>query len=503
MSTKTTWPPQPWNQPHKQMIESQTWWEGNLQKLTNNYRHNPQSHPNQYKGGIVGTATRLWLGKPTGTGDNNDKIHIPLPADIARLSANQLFSNPPKITLSAAENNPTAQQRIDQILNTQAFAANLLVAAELCSVHGGIYGRIVYNQNIQQEPWIDWVPATQAIPQFQYGQLTKVTFHTTLDTNSQHTLRHLETYGPGYIEHALYEGKPDELGRRIPLTENEALAPLAELLDENSRIATGYGRIAAAYIPNAKPNIGFIGNGQLGNLGRSDLSLDLFPMFDKLDMVYSSLMRDVRLGRARIVADESLLDDRGPGRGAAFDLDREVFTKVSGSPDETIMQAHQFAIRVDEHIKIIEDLSQRIMRRVGYSPLSFGLVDDGAMTATEVRARTRMTESTTKAKSRYWSAGLSQLADAALGIDAALNHTGVTLDHKLTVEIQPPIEESQLERAQTIQALDSARAISTATRVAAVNPTWEQSKVEEETQAILREQGILIESIFDTPDEVE
>ena len=42
----------------------------------------------------------------------------------------------------------------------------------------------------------------------------------------------------------------------------------------------------------------------------------LEPLFDALDEVYASWMRDIRLGKARILAGRNSLQDNGLGQGA-------------------------------------------------------------------------------------------------------------------------------------------------------------------------------------------
>ncbi|MGP6175426.1 phage portal protein [Corynebacterium sp. A21] len=488
----STWPPKPYDRAFAQIAESHAWWAGNVNQLSSRYGY-PAPHPNQMRGGIVGAVARMWMGKPTGVGESSDKLHVPLPADLCHLSATSLFDTPPTVGLSADEDNPEAMARIDALVNTQKFAANLLVAAELCAAQGGVYGRVVFNTTVKPEPWIDWVQANQAIPEWHYGELFGVKFWRILPSEDDKTVwRHMEHYTPGWIEHTLWEGKADDLGRKVDLEAHTLTAPLASEVQDGGFIPTGGTMLAAAYIPNAKPNVEFINEGELSHLGKSDLAPELFPLFDKLNMAYSSLMRDVRLGRARIIASEQLLDDRGAGKGQSFDMDREIFTKVAGGPNgESLIEAKQFEIRVDDHLKVVEDLTIKILRRAGYSAMSLGMDTAGvAQTATEIKTKSRATRSTTKAKGRYWADGISHLTAALLEIDRDLGNTKAVLEHLPTVELSDPVEETELDAAMTIQALDAATAISTDTKVRMLHPEWESTKQDAEIDRILKEKGV-------------
>lgn len=503
MPTGGQWPPKPYDQAFATIGEAHDWWEGNPARLSGRYGYQlPKNHPNQFRGGIVGAATRMWMGKPVGVGESADKIHVPLPADICHLSATTLFNEPPTVVLSSDEGEDergkNLQARIDKLINTQEFASNILVAGEMCAAHGGVYGRAVWDTTLQPEPWIEWVQANQAIPEWRYGKLQAVTFWQALPTDDGKKIyRHLERYIPGGVEHTLFEGKDNELGRPIPLTDHPITAPLAQLVNEDSVITHGTDHLAAVYVPNAKPNVAWMNSGELKHLGRPDLSPDLFPLFDKLNMVYSSLMRDIRLGRARITINAQLLESRGPGGGLGFDVDREIYTAVNDGPDgEPMMQASQFAIRVDEHLAVMDDLTKRILRRAGYSPLSMGMDDVGVTeTATEIRAKSRATMNTQKAKGRYFSTAIAYLTKCLVEIDAVLNNTGLWMKHMPSVTIHPVVDETALDIAKTIQALDAARAVSTQTKVQMLHADWEKSLQDAEIDRILKEQGVGVDPL--------
>ena len=84
------------------------------------------------------------------------------------------------------------------------------------------------------------------------------------------------------------------------------------------------------------------------------------------------LIRDFRLGRARIVVPVEALNRQGGG--ATFEQDREVYTTLDIDPTSeggkpVILQG---AIRAQEHLSAIQDLMGRVVSSAGFAPVSFG-----------------------------------------------------------------------------------------------------------------------------------
>ena len=123
-------------------------------------------------------------------------------------------------------------------------------------------------------------------------------------------------------------------------------------------IQTQCDRLLVEYIPNIKPNRLVRGSA----LGQSDLA-GLSQIFDAIDETYSSLMRDIRLARARLLVPETMLDfveDESGQKTAKFDNDKAVYAYGAGILDamdgKAQISANQFAIRVEEHVNTILDL---------------------------------------------------------------------------------------------------------------------------------------------------
>ena len=486
------WPPAPFDRFHSDVAEASVWWEGTASELTSFYA-GTSVLPSGFRGRVSAAVAAFW-GKPTATAKPAHRLHVPVAADIANTSANLLFSSPPTFTVT--DGDQKAQDRLDRIANTTNMHADLLVAGETCAALSGVFLRVVWDHDVAANAFIEVVDADRAIPEFRWGRLVAVTFFTEhRDHNAIY--RHLERYTAGRIEHTLYKGDTTSLGRLVSLADHPATESIAAQVDMESSVETGTDLLAAVFIPNQKPNPAYRSDPILRHMGRGDLSRDLIPLMDALDETYSAWMRDVRLAKARLVVSENLTDSRGVGRGRSFDTDREIFETVNTVPDASgnisgLIQAHQFAIRVEEHQATAEALVREILRRVGYSPLTFGLTDAVAMTAAETAARERTSTQTREAKTRLWRPNLARLVRAQLEIDAFQFGTGVTVTEDVEVDWSQGTQETPHELGQTVSLFHAAQAASAETRVRMLHPSWDQEQIDAEVAKIEQEYGIAL-----------
>lgn len=497
----TAWPPKQYEPVFKDIEECADWWEGDSDKLAQRYSRGMSAGQAL---GLRGWLHSLWWGKPLD--DNSDRLHMPVAADLAQTSATLLFSEPPTFTVPMpdlgkdADGKPiisegwqNAQDRLDLIANAAGTRATLLEAAEKCAALGGVYLRVVFDKDTDiKHAFLDVMDADLAIPEWRWGRLVAVTFWSELPSSDKVVWRHLERHSMGRIEHALYMGTRESIGNPVDLTRHTHTEKYAAMLTDAEGYNTGVDGLTVAYVPNLRPNPKWRKDPQLKNLGRSDISPDLIPLFDKVDELWSSLMRDFDIGKGRLFVSEDLLDSRGPGKGSAFNTDTKAFTLTTGGGNDDLMvQAEQFAIRVTEHLEAIDAVIREILRRVGYSPGTFGLVDDGgAMTATEVASKRAASIATKTAKGRLWQAALAPLLRTLLAVDAIQFETGAEVLEDIDVEWPAAYKESDLTRAQTVQAMDAARAISTYEKVAYLHPDWDAAQVQAEADLILSETAI-------------
>lgn len=431
----------------------------------------------------------LWRGDMTREPDYpKDAVHVPIPADIATASADLLFAEPPVVKAITGDDTATHMQAvIDQIVNTSDMLPVLAEAGEIASATGGVYLRVGWDVSITDRPVAQVVDPDAAIPTFSLGVLREVTFWTDI-TDGDDTYRLLEDHRPGVIEYALFKGS-DMLGQRLPLDSIPETAHLAAVVDAESTVQTGTSRLTALYIPNMRPAKRWRRT-PMAAFGRSDYD-DVRHLFTQADTVMGSWMRDIRLARARIVVPSDYLTPLGGGRGARFDITDEVFT---GLPGMTLEESggpivRQFDIRVTEHQDTLHALTDIILRRAGLSQSTFG-EQEGVETATGVKAKQQLSTRTRAKKLIYWRAALIELARVLTDVSATVYGTApvptdVRLDAGFPVETQVDADEA----ARTAQAMLTAQAASTATRVRLLHPDWSSERVNDEVAAIHVEFG--------------
>ncbi|MGI5041473.1 phage capsid protein, partial [Streptomyces sp. JAC128] len=250
-------------------------------------------------------------------------------------------------------------------------------------------------------------------------------------------------------------------------------------------ISTGIRDLTAAYIPNMLPNR----LNRSSPLGRSDYQ-GLYDLFDALDEVWSSWMRDIRLARARLIVPDGYLRDHGPGNGASFDDDREVWHSLKMPPNEGApITINQFEIRVAEHQATAEATMRQAVQTAGYNAQQFGLEGRGeAVTATEVDSRDARSMVTRKKKAGYARHAVADQLHVMLQLDAKVFGQKIK-PARPRVEFGDGVAPSEQQTATTLDLLTRAGAVSTATKVKHLHPDWDDTAVKVEVAAILAETG--------------
>ena len=500
------WPPRELSQITPIVTAWSAWWTGQPDALRGVYTtaRSTVDRPSQYRGGVTGRMARFWWGRPSGDlATLHDQTHVPLAADLARTSSDLLFADPPTFRVD----DKATQARIDEAVGDRAYAT-LAGASEAGAALGGVYLRVNWDSDVAQEAFLTSVNADVAWPEFSWGRLRAVTFWHVVEDNGTIVLRHLERHevgsdGTGLIQHGLYSGTPDMLGRPVPLAEHHATADLVGGIDADGYITSGRTPgLNVVYIPNTDTAVSkaFLGLPAAAGWGSSDLD-GVEGMLDNLDEVMSSWMRDIRLGKARILLARYMLDDLGAGAGAGFNADREVFSPLrmaAAESGDAPITTVQFAIRFAEHQATAQEWTEKIIRSAGYSLQTFGENADVAMTATEVTAKQSRSLLTRDRKIRAWRPALVEIMTKLLTVDADVFGKGVNVDG-LTATFSDGSQDTPLALAQTALALSTAQAASTETLVALVHPDWEQTAIDEEVARILDQSGAAVAEPFAEP----
>lgn len=470
------WPPPEMQKAYAEMRLDDAWYSGDRHRLARAYEHAPRHEARR----------RLWGRRSLDHLPRRDhRLHVPLPGDIARTSADMLFADMPATTVE----DTATQERLDGLLDEGHVQQTLLGAAEQAAALSGVYLRVTWDRSIADRPLLTVVQPDAAIPEHRFGILTAVTFWAELPgATAQTVFRHLERHERGRILHALYEGTPDSIGRPVPLTEHPDTADLAASVEadgDGQTITTGIQQLTAAYVPNMLPNRLHRG----APLGRSDYQ-GVHGLFDSLDETWTSWMRDIRLARARLIVPDGYLRNEGAGKGASFDDDREVWSTLNMPPNEgSGITLAQFDIRVAEHQATADALVRQAVQTAGYDAAAFGLDGDGQpITATEVDARSARGMITRKKKAGYWRHRLADMLHVMLQLDARLFGSKITPERP-RVEFGDGVAESEQQTATTLDLLNRAEAVSTATKVRILHPDWDDTAVQAEADAILAETG--------------
>lgn len=494
--TDRAWPPTSLESVTPKLTEWGAWWAGDTGALTNVYTGNSAVRPSQSAGGVRGALARFWWGRPQeDLTQYRDKIHVPLPADISRTSADLLFARPPVISSENAETTAWIEEYLsDQLWDT------LTAAAERGSALGGVFLRIAWDGELADAPFVTVVPADEAVPEMAFGFLKAVTFWNVVKEDNSVVWRHLERHelvgGVGVVQHGLYQGTKDRLGHPVPLEDQPETAPLAApgVLDPQGYVIAGRTPgLAAFYVPNVGAQTSKAWSKVPGahGLGASDYD-GVESLFDTLDEVHASWIRDIRLAKARVIVARYMLDDNGPGRGAAFNMDQEVFAPLKMAPGEdkdAPITPVQFAIRFAEHQATADHWTNLAVRAAGYSEQTFGEAGDVAMTATESNNRERRSMLTRGRKIRAWKPVLRALTEKLLTVDTAVFGNAHGGADKIGVDFPAAYEDTPLQRAQAAAALRTAEAASTQTLVELQHPEWKPEAVTDEVDKILQERG--------------
>lgn len=480
---KAPWPPLGHKKIFERLERSSAWYTGDPEELSRIYGGSSVpvvNRPSQFRGGLVGAVSRMFWGQPIPINEPRTKLHIPLAGDIATTSTDLLFSEAPALAADDTATQDWLTEVIDDGLHT-----TLLEAGDVASGLGGVFLRLVWDRELSPRPWLDAVHADSAIAEFRWGRLVAVTFWTVIHADDDVYVRHLERREPGVILHGVYVGDRDSLGKRV---DPSAFPETAQYSGDNAVVATVPG-LSAWYVPNMRPARQWRNLPAATGLGAADCA-GVEPELDALDETWSSWMRDIRLGKGRVFVPESMLESSGPGRGAAWDPDREIYSTLAMLPskDRSQLTLNQFDIRVDEHERTADRLTQQIVRSAGYSAQSFGLTGDVAVTATEVNARERKSFVTRNKKIRYWLPALRGGTEMLLVMAKAMGEK--VTPQTPQVIFADSVSEAPEVTARTVQLLDAARSASIETRVRMVNPEWEDDEVTAEVKRIKDENNI-------------
>jgi len=485
------WPPAAWAPVQADVTENAAWYSGDPLELASFYAGKAARDANSRRS--ITDRLRFWTGTEQDD-PSKERLHLPVAADVAAVSADLLFSETPSLAIPEAHQETAdsaakaTEDRLQQLVEEDGIVSTLLEAAEVASGLSGVYLRPVWDTELAGRPILTAVNADRAVPEFRHGILTAVTFWSEVLTEGALVWRHLERHEKGVILHGLYCGTKDKLGDRRKLTALTQTAHIAaEAIPLPSALADD---ICARYIPNVRPNRKHRG----WPIGRADTA-GAEGLMDALDLTWSSWIRDIRLGKLRVIVPQDFLVSGARGEGKRFDVDQEIFSPLDMDPkaaEKAGITPVEFKLRVEEHARTALELYQAVIRSSQYSPQSFGLHGDGSdQTATEVRARKDQSMTTTGKKQRYWEQAVSDIGLQLLVIDREIFGSGVE-PFRPRLDFGDTAGASLTETATALAAIASAQAASIETRVRMLNPEWDQAEVQAEVARIKDETSVSV-----------
>jgi A118 family predicted phage portal protein len=484
-NTLQEWPPKEFKDVNAKFAEHSAWYSGDPNQIAN------------VQQSMVYTPTprgRHWA-KDLGE-ERRVMLHIPIAGDIASVSSDLLFSEAPRILIpdahieNASSSAKKTQDRLEDIINHGGIYNRLIEAAEVGAALGGVYIKPNWDASLCNFPILSLVQADSAIPVFKWGFLHSVTFWKTIEDEDDVVWRLLECHEVGVILNGLYKGTRDTLGIQVGLDAHPATKGMLP------RIDTGLQTIAVRYIPNKRPNRVFRGSA----LGQSDYA-GCEGLFDALDEVWTSWIRDIRLGQGRITVPEMWLERDELGR-AKFDVDREIYTSLDVDPISAQGMGaivNQFEIRTEEHKIAAMELIDRIVTTAGYSPQSFGLNIEGrAESGTALNIRERKSMMTKGKKERFFKSAVEDVLEMMLFIDREVFKSGID-PMRPNIDFQDSSSFDLESVSKSVELVNRAQAASIRTRIAMVHPDWTKEQIEQEAKAILAETGVETADESDLP----
>lgn len=510
-----SWPPSDVSASYSSVHEWAAWWSGDPNKLAAFYGGQDAGEDFRKRRPFM-----FWTRRNDRAPSASEvKLHVPAAGDLATFSADLLFSEAP--TFKLPDDASVEQADALESIVWEADLHNVLLeAAEAAAALGGVYLRPTWDKEVSDVPFAVAIHPDNAVPEFRWGRLVAVTFWKVVNPEgleeptgtdgTRKVYRVLERHevdetGQAVIRHAAYRGTASKLGDRLTLAEYPPLLELVagledgefiEELDEVVVPIPGLDRLDVVYVPNMRPNRRHRGS----PFGRSDFEGLEGPM-DALDETYTSWIRDIRLGKSRIIVPDQFVEKRGRGSGGHFDVDAEVFTPLEMDPtsqEKAGIQRVQFDIRTEAHSATALALFEQIVTGAGYAPQSFGLHIEGrAESGTALRLRERKSFITQGKKARYWKGPLETLVQSLLVIDREVFDGPREDAVRPTVEFGDSISTSPTEVAQSLVALKQAQSASARVRVEMLHPDWTDEQIEEEVTRIAEEEGLAVPSPFE------
>lgn len=423
-------------------------------------------------------------------------VHSNIVADLANVSAELVMGRPPRIsvdensdvnTLLTPEQADASQTGMTALCERSGTWGVFRAAAELAAVTGEVYIRVVADPTILEDPIIETVPSVNVDPTFRYGKLVSARMWTTVGTEGYNVLRWVEERDnqARVIRNGLYMGTDSNIGQIVPLSSHPATSGLMEIQEYPEGIDE-----MVWHFPNAKPSR----TAPETPHGRSNFE-GSESLISSLNLVYTSMARDLRLGQARLVIPTASLS-RGMNGSAVWENSREIFTDLDLDPTNPSSKPElmQPVLRMSEHIDAANEIITRIVEAAGISPQTVGLGDTGVATSgIAIRLQQAKTLAYITAWQSLWGPGIARVIETQAKLSRIV-HGNDIIPSRFVPKWPELVTPDPEVTARTVQLYVVAGAYSTETAVKMAQPELSALEVAAEVARIREEKAAGVSS---------
>lgn len=423
-----------------------------------------------------------------------------LPSKISVAFSDFLYGEEPTILAANEEN----QERLDAIVEENAFTDGLRDAVDMCCAEGEVWWRI-YTDPVQLPcPIIEWHSRTKVVPLWRGKVLLAAAFVSELERDREGVWRHVELHEEGSVQNLLYFS-PNEtsmetdttvstsqgIGQARPLTAHSATMELPDIWNH------GLGMLVGRVVNKL---------GRNPELGVSDYAGVEDDIFD-LNEAKTIDAENFRLaGKKRAVMPERFANADGNAEDADVYWAKEDWDEMDGD-DKGPFKILEYSYDGASSIARKDDLTGTILTRVG---LARQFVDANsregeAVSGTNLRTRLIPTTLAAGGKARKWDPAApdvlmrAQLVDNLPENNYGFGEAWTDPGDPPTVERTSILPEGQEEKVERHARAVGAGLESVETAVREMHPEWDEDEINAEVDRIRT--GLLPPELDETSDE--
>lgn len=388
---------------------------------------------------------------------------VPLVAEVARFSADLMFSAPAKITLEGQE------QPLEALLDVNKVDPFWQECAGTVAVEGRGAIRVILDEDVSPLPLLTYVNEDQILWDERHGRFVQggivVIERETTGLKGGDVYRLLEEHRKGTITRRLYRGKSHYLGSEVKLSTYPEFDGMADFEETGLDSPT---LIRWDNVPG----------------GHSDIrGMDV--LLDRINEEFSRGTTKSRASNPITFGHRSLADKNGRINTDGLILvggDEQIMPELGSKPSSLPIETVQPSMQADEQIAWTDYLIDSSLMFMGYSKASYGRDSGGAVeSGTALRQKQARTLLTKSGKDRMSRETITQAIAVAL---AWSQRAPVVNDFRPEVELGDGLPRDTKEDSAEVKTLRDAGAISVEESVRTMNPGWSENAITEEVSRI-------------------